>query len=179
VTHDQEEALTLSDRVAVMRRGRIVQLGRPEELYERPVESFIAEFLGECNLLPVEACTLLADDRAKVTVFGQHSVVAACGKPSQDDAVLVVRPKQVQITPEAADFTLEARVVELLYLGEVVRMRFRMEEGIDLLARVDARRASRARIGDEVTLGFSADDVVLVPRTEPPTSEELEGRKAE
>jgi len=184
VTHDQEEALTLSDRIAVMRRGRIVQIGSPEQLYERPAESFIAEFLGECNLLEVESCTLLGDDRAEVTLLGRCFVVSACtcprastgcGRGLENEAVLVVRPRQLEIDPQGSAFRLRARVVELLYLGEVVRVQFRTENGIELLARVDARRASDIRIGDEVPVGFRAENAVLVPRTEPPTIQELQG----
>jgi len=175
VTHDQEEALTLSDRIAVMRRGRFVQIGSPEELFERPVESFIAEFLGECNLLPIDACNFLSGGRAEVTALDQCLPVATCGSPdTSNEMVLIVRPKQVQIEPPGQAFRLRARVAELLYLGEMVRMRLRTERGLELLARVDARRASSIRLGDEIEVGFGADDTVLVPHTEPPTSQELE-----
>ena len=177
VTHDQEEALTLSDRIAVMRRGRIVQIGQPEELYEQPVESFIAQFLGECNLLPVESWNLLEHGRAEASVQGQHLRVAACGELRQGGEVtLVVRPKQLQIEPQVAAFRLRTRVVELLYLGESVRMRFASAGGVELIAAVDSHRARHTHIGDEVNVGFGADHVVLVPRTEPPTVQELAGR---
>jgi putative spermidine/putrescine transport system ATP-binding protein len=175
VTHDQEEALTLSDRIAVMRRGRIVQIGKPKQLYEQPAESFIAEFLGECNLLTVDACTMLDDDRAEVTLLGQRFVVSACCEPGlENEATLVVRPRQLEINPEESAARLCVRIVELLYLGEVVRVHFRMKNGAELLARVDARSAGNLRIGDEVDVGFSPSSAVLVPRTEPPTSQELQ-----
>jgi ABC-type Fe3+/spermidine/putrescine transport system ATPase subunit len=177
VTHDQEEALTLSDRIAVMRRGRIVQIGQPEELYERPVESFIAQFLGECNLLPVESWRLLENARAEVSVQGQHLRVPACGELRQgSEMTLIVRPKQLEIEPQEAAFRLRTRVVEELYLGESVRIRFVSASGVELIATVDAHHARRTRIGDEVNVGFGADRVVLVPRTEPPTVQELAGR---
>lgn len=174
VTHDKEEALTLSERIAVMRRGRIVQAGTPQALFEGPVESFIAEFLGECNLLPVDSWAMKAAGRAEVVSMGQGIEVVVPGDPARsDEMTLVMRPQQLKLNPESPDFTIQAKVMELLYLGEIVRIRLRCEPDLELLSRVEARESRGVQIGDEVAAGFRAEDAVLVPRTEPPTVQEL------
>ncbi|MGI8829818.1 MAG: ABC transporter ATP-binding protein [Candidatus Limnocylindria bacterium] len=125
VTHDQEEAMTMSDRIAVMRLGRIEQLGRPEELYERPATSFVAGFLGVSNLLNGEVVGRsgdLVDVRLGEGTLVRAPVMATNG----DTSVRVgVRPEKLRVTPSragappAADDTnaLEGTVLDASYIG--------------------------------------------------------------
>src|SRR5690606_22215817 len=98
VTHDQQEALALSDRIAVMREGRLVQVGRPEDLYERPETAFVAEFLGGSNLIPDRR---LAERLA--------------GTPPEPDRVLTIRPEHFRVDDDG----IEARVLSRQFLGMI------------------------------------------------------------
>jgi putative spermidine/putrescine transport system ATP-binding protein len=133
VTHDQGEALTLSDRVAVMRDGRIVQVASPRELYEQPVDSFVASFLGESNLLPA---TVSAIHDGHVELEGGDGLSVTCPVPSVspevgEDVMLVVRPEHVELaisrdalTADSAGepgFTASGLIAEVTYLGETTR----------------------------------------------------------
>ena len=101
VTHDQEEALVMSDRIAVMRAGRIVQIGSGRELYERPVDTFVARFLGESNLLPGTVVSF-ADGRATLAVPGLDRPIE--GRPGRGcapaaAASALIRPEHVRRKP--------------------------------------------------------------------------------
>ena len=110
VTHDQEEAMTMADTIAVMNRGRIEQLGPPQELYERPASAFVAGFLGVSNLLPgtVEenGVRLSSGDLIRARVNGHTGEVAAG-----------VRPEKISIGPRGGENRLEGTVAETAYLG--------------------------------------------------------------
>ncbi|MEZ5721519.1 MAG: ABC transporter ATP-binding protein [Paracoccaceae bacterium] len=114
VTHDQEEAMAVSDRIIVMKNAEIAQEGTPADLYERPNSAFIADFIGDANLLPVEVTK--AGDRTEVRLDGQTltlpTAFAATGK-----ADLVLRPHQVRISREPGAGTLPAEVAYAAYLG--------------------------------------------------------------
>lgn len=110
VTHDQEEALTMSDRIAVMSRGRVLQVGSPTEIYDEPANRFVASFIGTCNLLDASA----ADGAARVEGVG---VVPA--SPETDGAVVVaVRPERIRLLPADAAQGIPGRVVEHAFLGD-------------------------------------------------------------
>jgi putative spermidine/putrescine transport system ATP-binding protein len=138
VTHDQEEALAMSDRIAIMRDGRIVQTGTPEELYDQPVEEFVARFLGECNVLASE-----------------H------GDPSR---ARVVRPERLRLESRAGDVAIAGRLDDMIYLGQSTRLRLTMADGTRLTARLDPRSVHGLAPGDEVTLHFAPADCVQVAR---------------
>jgi spermidine/putrescine transport system ATP-binding protein len=127
VTHDQDEALTMSDRIAVMDRGCIVQLGTPAEVYERPRTSFVATFIGESNL--IEGRLRPRDDGAwEVMTPDGHRLVAPHAHHLETDgrALLAVRPEWVDIAPRgqapSGRNTLDGVVDEVIYTGEMVRV---------------------------------------------------------
>jgi ABC-type Fe3+/spermidine/putrescine transport system ATPase subunit len=99
VTHDQREALALSDRVVVFNEGRVVQVGTPDEIYHRPSSSFAARFVGDANVLPVRV-TRVDGGEATVVLGGAELVVQARGSAQVGAAWLVVRPEVVRIDPE-------------------------------------------------------------------------------
>ena len=97
VTHDQEEALSLADTVAVLREGRIVQQGSPAELYERPSDASLAGFLGAVNLVPAD----LQGQRAQ-TPLGTLTLRSAPGAQASGAGVVMVRPEQLDVSPRDA-----------------------------------------------------------------------------
>ncbi len=160
VTHDQEEALVLSDRIAVMRDGRIEQLGTASDLYDRPVNAFVAGFIGESNLLPARV-TAIEGDRAQADVDALcHSVTAAAapGLQAGKEAALLIRPEHVLL---GAAPGIAAEIVELVYLGELTALNLRLPGGATLWARQitghDLRR------GTQVSIGWRHDNARIVP----------------
>jgi spermidine/putrescine transport system ATP-binding protein len=128
VTHDQDEALTMSDRVAVMRGGRIEQCGEPQELYESPATAFVANFLGSSNLIPV---TVDGDGRrlelGKFTLRAAEKGSAASGS----DAVAMIRPENVRLEAQGSEGEnrVPGMVEEVVYLGFHMEVRVRLATG--------------------------------------------------
>ena len=140
VTHDQEEALALSDRIAIMNRGRIEQLGTPEDIYARPASRFVAEFVGLSSFLEgvVEA---IEEDGMRVAVGGgQVTVPALPGASPGRRALLFVRPNEVEVLPPGAPESpgaLRATVEAATYLGDRMDYRLRLEGGLALRVQRD------------------------------------------
>src|SRR5690349_554653 len=120
VTHDQEEALTMSDRLAVMNAGRIAQIGTPQEVYESPADAYVADFLGAANLLPVSVSQRVVDGTSTITV-GEISLSTANPVPVAADAgaQAVIRPERVRVEPHGSTGVnrVPAMVERLVYLG--------------------------------------------------------------
>jgi spermidine/putrescine ABC transporter ATP-binding subunit len=161
VTHDQEEALILSDRIAVMEQGRIVQLGTPQEIYRRPATRFVAGFIGESNLY-----------RAKVDGAGNGVLDTGTrlrlptGAPREGAEIgLMLRPERPRAVTGAGstDQVFSGEVVETVYLGETVKYRVRLDEGFEVIVRWPFREAGESlRVGDRTSLGWNRDDLHLV-----------------
>jgi len=140
VTHDQEEALALSDRIAIMHRGRIEQLGTPEDIYARPTSRFVAEFVGLSSFLEgvVEA---VGEDGMTVAVGGGQVIVPALpGVAPGRRALLFVRPNEVELLPPGApeiSGALRATVEAATYLGDRMDYRLRLEGGLALRVQQD------------------------------------------
>jgi ABC-type Fe3+/spermidine/putrescine transport system ATPase subunit len=160
VTHDQEEALVMSDRIAIMREGAIEQMGAAEELYRRPGNAFVAEFLGESNLLRGTLVALNgAGARLKVDgIGGAIDGVAAAGLSVGCPAAALIRPESIRLAPGAG---LKARLVETVYLGELLALRLSLEGGHGVLC----RRFARDGLPEGETLGVEWDprDVRILP----------------
>ncbi|GIX10243.1 ABC transporter ATP-binding protein [Elioraea sp.] len=142
VTHDQEEALTLSDRIAVFHQGAVQQLDAPAALYERPANAFVARFIGENNRLAGTVAEIdAADGMARVALAGGRSLWAMrgdCGPPGAA-AVVSIRPERIALAAgPAADLSedaIPARVLETIYLGDHVRVRLALEGGAEVMAK--------------------------------------------
>jgi spermidine/putrescine transport system ATP-binding protein len=134
VTHDQEEALTMSDRIAVMDRGRIEQVGDPEEVYDRPASAFVAGFIGVSNLMPGKVSK--AGGKGEVELDSGVTVGADAGEFAEGEQIhAVVRPEKLLITPaeDKAMPTLpnvEGMVESSLYLGTATQMLVRLPDGV-------------------------------------------------
>jgi putative spermidine/putrescine transport system ATP-binding protein len=154
ITHDQEEALVLSDRIAVMDGGAIRQVGAPDEIYDRPADAFVAQFIGESNLLVGE---IAAPDR--VLLDGGTSVTVRGLGGGRGRVRLLVRPEKMAIDSTTNRFT--GTVVEAVYLGEAHKLRVRVAEGVELMVR--GRHAVSA--GASVTVGFAPEDAHVIRGT--------------
>jgi spermidine/putrescine transport system ATP-binding protein len=128
VTHDQEEALTMSDRMAVMSSGRVEQLGTPSEVYERPVSSYIAEFLGVSNLMEVMVKSATAEGKA-IVQLGSHELEADTSYPWPGPAMVSIRPERIRIvTDPATPNTVRATVDRTVYAGPVLNVLVQIED---------------------------------------------------
>ncbi|MEV4889076.1 ABC transporter ATP-binding protein [Nonomuraea sp. NPDC055795] len=154
VTHDQEEALSIADRVAVLRDGRLEQCGAPAEVYDRPATPFVAEFVGTMNHL---AGRVSGD---QVTVLGQ--LLPVDGEVPEDPSVdVLIRPEAVQVTP-AADG--RAEILAASFRGASVRLRVALEGG-EVLADVPGHEAVRLAAGTKVTVRLVERPVLVAART--------------
>lgn len=168
VTHDQEEALTMSDRVAVFSRGRIEQVGTPPEIYHRPRTRFVADFIGEANLIEAELLGIDADRATLRLAGGLELRVPAAGWPaSAQRAVVSVRPEKVLVSklPLTGDNVFRAVVIEEVFRGMVDRLHLRSAAGTELAAILPNECALIEAIhaGDEVWCCLHADDLVVIP----------------
>ena len=162
VTHDQEEALTMSDRVAIMRHGRLLQVGPPRELYRRPADRFVATFFGECTLVPAQLLGPADADGLRVAALGQEATVPRGGPIGDGDLSLAIRPGKLRLRPLPTDLILPATIVDVLYLGDSVRIVGRHSEAGEVLVRADPDDAAEVAIGQDLRLGFAAPDAVAV-----------------
>jgi putative spermidine/putrescine transport system ATP-binding protein len=170
VTHDQEEALVMSDRIAIFDRGRIQQLGTGEDLYERPTSVFVADFVGESNMLRGR---LERDGDGTWLQRGEWrwrvdpTVAGARGLHDGDSAALVVRPEHLRVialdAPRSDANRVEATVTEVLYLGSTRKIELKLPDGLAAVVREPAATAGDWRPGDRIRLEWSMDRAVVVP----------------
>jgi spermidine/putrescine transport system ATP-binding protein len=171
VTHDQEEAMTMSDRIAVMARGRYEQLGTPEELYERPRTRFVATFLGSCNLMTATADGTAGDDAVLRLADGPTVRLPRDQMDGERSVEIGVRPEKIRLLHEGDDpaermNVVRGRVRDASYAGVSTQYVIAMPSGTELtvyeqnLARAGASTLHRA--GDEVTLAWWPDDTFVV-----------------
>jgi spermidine/putrescine ABC transporter ATP-binding subunit len=159
VTHDQEEALVMSDRIGVMNHGKLVSVGSPRELYEDPKDPFVAEFLGETNLL---AGTVQPSGRIRLD-GGTEEVMAAEEAPSGAKVNVVVRPEKVALsagseTPDGWN-RIGGRVEEVIYVGEATKYRVRTAAGqLMRIKQLNRHAAPPHEVGRDVALCWHATD---------------------
>jgi iron(III) transport system ATP-binding protein len=176
VTHDQSEALSMADRIAVMRRGRIVQVGTPRQLYTRPESTFVAQFIGGTNLLPgrLEEVSDLLTVKTQVGIV--RALNGAQGTAQGDLVFCSVRPESVRLKPadELPDATQLERINQLIgevrsinYLGDSEQYCLRLADGSLLHAVEHNPTTTKAEIGERVALQLDPRDVVVLPQEEP------------
>ena len=148
VTHDQEEALDMSDRIAVLGGGKVQQIGTPTEIYEEPVNRFVADFVGETNFLDVEVLEA-ADHRATVrTPFGQVIEIPAPVDVGKGNATLSIRPEKLSLGDQVEGIDFTAEVLQKHYLGGYTHY---VLEANGTQLRASRRNASRE--GDTIAVG--------------------------
>ena len=154
VTHDQDEALTMSDRIAVMRAGRIEQLGTAKAIYERPETSFVASFIGTANLIPAE----LASPGRVTTPAGPAAVAERPGAAGK--MLLTVRPERLRLARSGEGWP--GRIARVTYLGARLEVQVRLGDGTLFTVNEVNEGASAWQEGDEVFVSFKPDAAWLL-----------------
>ena len=162
VTHDQSEALTMSDRIAVFDDGVIQQLSTPDDLYERPQNSFVAHFIGENNTLH-GTVTEVRNGECRVAIDGggEVSALAVNVDGVNTRTTLSLRPERAEIDPPSVDGlnTLEGRVEELIYLGDHIRTRLTVAGHDDFIVKVPNTHSHRPMVvGETATVAWVTED---------------------
>ncbi len=162
VTHDQEEALSISDRIVVMNEGAIEQIGSPGDIYNRPRTRFVASFVGTLNTLqgvvadPVEGAI-----RVGQTMLRARGVIE--GAMAGETRALALRPEALRLGPPAdGDNALTGVIEDATFLGAIVRLRVRIDGGALLVDAFNSNGASFPEPGDEVKVSFSPNDLIVL-----------------
>jgi len=164
ITHDQEEALNMSDRIAVMRSGRFEQMGSPEEIYERPATRFAAGFIGQSSILDCRVCA--ADERGLTLEYAGARFPARTAdfavKPG-DGVGLCLRTEKLSFAPERnGPCGLEGTLVERRYAGGAMRATIRLKDGHEVTALCSSADRARGEVGEQVWLSWNPDEAPVV-----------------
>lgn len=181
VTHDQEEALTMSDRIAVMSEGRVEQIGTPTEIYDTPKTVFVAGFIGQANLWPATIVDR-SGSTATVSALGGALLSATChAEGTETSATLMVRPERIAIslaqpTSQANDGqSVSATVTDLTFQGPIVRLALEAADGSPIIANIDPDAdLPMLRPGDSVWASWSSSAACILPNSPHPQSPSLE-----
>ncbi len=172
VTHDQDEAMMMSDNIAVMNEGRIVQIGSPRDVYLHPRIPFVAGFLGETNLL---RCTDCGSDGSYARVRFQNGVMGRAQAPregrrrrSPHDALVSIRPERIRFltTGETPENVIDGVVIDCTFLGHHARYVVRALGQKLVVSSTDPHLAQHLRIGDAVRLGWACDEAQILAEDE-------------
>jgi len=164
VTHDQTEAMRISDRIAVLNSGRIEQLGSPTEIYDAPATRFVADFVGRINLMPARLVSVNGDETLIRVAGDVMRLPRREGLAASGAVTIGIRPDRIDVGPSAPHHELSLRgiIVERAFLGNVIELRTRLADGSLLL--VETRPgADPGEIGQEITLSWRGADCRLFP----------------
>ena len=179
VTHDQDEAMSMSDRVAVMRNGNFEQIGTPQEIFQTPRTRFVADFMGASNILSGRVASLSADGAQRaspqtiqIETESGLRVISRGGRdmPSGTAVDFSIRPEAVQVFSRGWDWTadnkFDGRIVGKLYLGDVTELEVALGENIFISSRIQSRIDQKFdfKEGDQVSIGWNAEDCNLLSR---------------
>ena len=165
VTHDQEEALTMSDRIVVMNKGNLEQIGTPKEIYEQPKTKFVADFIGESNIFEA---SVVANEEETLTLMMENGHVKANGTGFKNEEIvyICVRPENVRITKEIVEgFTLKGFVADQIYAGSVMRTIIHLPNG-DVVKVNTHPMETPLEIGSLVNISWDVDKAVIMHTTE-------------
>jgi spermidine/putrescine transport system ATP-binding protein len=165
VTHDQEEALTMSDRIAVMSKGKILQIGSPREIYDRPAERFVANFIGETNFL--EGDTVSAQgDRATIRLPSGATIDAGLpkGLTPSGKVTVVVRPEHADVVKTGNPATLAGALSNIVYFGTDTHYHVALDNGGEFIVRHQNSRGNESTfaVGEKVGIAFERDAVQVL-----------------
>ena len=157
VTHDQEEALTMSDRIAVMHAGTVEQLGTPEELYERPATRFVADFIGSTNLI---RGVVEVDGSVRLS-SGEVVRIAHDGLASGSDIEISIRPESIELVPLDTAGALRGEVAMAAYLGTNMSYQVRTAGGL-VVSVLTSKAGPRRPVGNEVAVRWSPSAALVL-----------------
>jgi putative spermidine/putrescine transport system ATP-binding protein len=163
VTHDQREALTMSDRVAILKDGKLIQIDRPDRLHDHPVNSFVAGFIGEASLVPVQRID------ASSVALGPHLLRSTRAIPDGAALMLAVHSEKLLIddgTCDPACNRLTGTVTDIVYQGESLRIFVALADGTVLSLRQPSHHAAYRNIppqGSPLTVTLHPADTIVVP----------------
>ena len=158
VTHDQDEALAVSDDIIVMNNGSVAQAGSSREIYEEPASVFVASFIGDANLLPATA--LGGDGEMTRVRAGELEMNLPRRGPATGAVTIAVRPEAVRLSADGGDSVVRGTVREAAYLGG--RMEYAVETPLGELFAVDSETGRPLRVGDKAAVSFDLRGVALV-----------------
>ena len=171
VTHDQEEAMTVADRIAVMDRGRLVQVATPPEIYEQPNSRWVADFVGDVNLIEGRVVAVDGDTLVESAAVGRVRAAAKAGVKAGDTVWIALRPEKLRLAHEQTSATSEnsadGTVADIGYLGDLSLYRIRLDTGVEIkaaLANVTRLTERPINWGDRVCLTWAADAGVVLTR---------------
>lgn len=158
VTHDQDEALLLSDRIGVMQNGSLAQLATPRELYARPQNRFVAGFVGEANILPCQI-------RDGMLWLGEHGVMPAIKDLSPGDGWLMLRPEHLTLCDHGQSSRLRGRIRQIHFLGDATRYVVETQWGEFRIRQLNAggdAKPARYEIGAEIFIGWLEEHAIVL-----------------
>ncbi len=166
VTHDQREALTMSDRIAVINHGRLAQVDTPTSIYNRPANAFVADFIGESTMLPLEH---RPDHQL---TFGDQFVATVPDDNPDSQWLLVIRPERLLVADDsqgntAAAITFGGIVKEAVFQGDSAFVLIAIDNADDIAVRFSTGSASamaNLQAGDAIAVGLLKDDIIIIPR---------------
>lgn len=159
VTHDQEEALTMSDRIAVMSHGRILQIGTPREIYDRPAERFVANFIGETNFLEGEIASTV-NGRATVRLASGATLTATLPDAAKLNrkVTLVVRPEHARLTAKPEATMIKGKLENIVYFGTDTHYYVRLDEGQEFIVRQQNQRGVDTSFETGMPVGIAVNE---------------------
>ena len=164
ITHDQEEALNMSDHIAVMRDGRFEQVGAPEQVYDHPATRFVAEFIGQTNILDCTVEEVNAD--ALVLSYAGRRIPARMAEfdvKAGDKVCLALRTERLRFAPEGSGAcAIPGKLVDRRYAGGSMRATIRLADGHDVLVLCAGAQQARGEVGEEVYLSWNPDEAPVV-----------------
>ena len=163
VTHDQEEALNMSDRIAVMNEGVIEQIGTPEDIYERPQTKFVASFIGESNLIKTKIKKI--DEETISTHFGENVMIVNYKNYDNSlikESYILVRPENIKYSKIKSQFGLIAIIKEHSYIGSSIKTTMELESGLEIIACDYDKKKDLIDVDSKVWMSFEPEDVVIV-----------------
>lgn len=163
VTHDQEEALNMSDRIAVMNEGVIEQIGTPEDIYERPQTKFVASFIGESNLIKTQIKKI--DEENVSAAFGENEmnlIYKNYDNSKNKESYILIRPENIKYSNVKSQFGLKAVIKEHSYIGSNIKTTMELESGMEIIVSDYDKKKDLVGVGSEVWMSFEPEDVVIV-----------------
>jgi spermidine/putrescine transport system ATP-binding protein len=163
VTHDQEEALNMSDRIAVMNKGIIEQIGSPKDIYERPKTKFVASFIGESNLIKTKVSKI--DDKNIYVKVGDDNI--KLGYSNYNDSMskesyISIRPEDVKYYKDKTGYGLKGVIKEHSYVGSIIKTIIQLKNGEEVIAYDYDKKKELLELDNEVWISFQPEDMVIV-----------------